>query len=276
MGFFYFRDAISIVIHQSPVMKHIKFLFIVAIICMGYSPAIRAQESFPNKVVRISKPGAANPNEISISINPKNPKQIVAVSMQRKFPDGSTGITNYNYYSDDGGLTWSTVPVKNPEHRTNGDDAIAYGINGMAYHSFISFQGIYSPHPEKASTGIFVSSTKNNGKSWSHPVPVVDHLNVDFPFEDKPYPVADNNPNSAYKNHLYITWTHFDKYGSKNPADSSQIFFSRSVNNGKTFSMPVRISDTGGDCRDSSNTVEGSRSQHRYRRTGLRSLGRYR
>jgi hypothetical protein len=76
--------------------------------------------------------------------------------------------------------------------------------------------------------------------------------------EDKPYVVTDDAPDSPYKGNVYLAWTHFQVYGSHNPADSSQIYFSRSVDSGKTYSQPMRISTTGGDCIDSSNTVEGA------------------
>jgi hypothetical protein len=36
------------------------------------------------------------------------------------------------------------------------------------------------------------------------------------------------------------------------------MYFSRSTDHGKIFSMPFRISDKGGDCLDSDNTVEGA------------------
>lgn len=217
-----------------------------------------AQASFPNKVISIVQPGAVNPDEVSIAINPKNPKQVVAVSMQREFPDGKPGITNYAYFSNNGGLTWKTVAQHNKQRKIQGDDAVTYGANGMAYHSYIAFKGLYVKRPHNPMTGIYVSATNNNGKTWTMPVPVVDHINVNFPFEDKPYLVTDNNPDSKFKNNLYLSWTHFAVYGSHNPADSSQIYFSRSTNNGKSFSMPIRISTTGGDCVDSSNTVEGA------------------
>ncbi|HEX6649696.1 MAG TPA: sialidase family protein, partial [Pyrinomonadaceae bacterium] len=47
-------------------------------------------------------------------------------------------------------------------------------------------------------------------------------------------------------------------YGSNNPEHHSQIYFTRSTDQGQTFSMAFRISDTGGDCVDSDNTVEGA------------------
>ncbi|HKI45716.1 MAG TPA: sialidase family protein [Balneolales bacterium] len=219
-----------------------------------------AQESFPNKVVQITRSDADQPNEVSIAINPKNPNEITAVSMQRDYPDGLRGITDYAYASFDGGQTWTTRVMPNPEHRTQGDDALTYSNTGkgIVYHSYISFNQLRTPHPLHASNGIFISSSTDNGMNWSTPVPVIDHINTVAPFEDKPYLITDNNPDSPYYNNLYLTWTQFDVYGSHNPTDSTQIYFSRSTDGGRNFLMPQRISDTGGDAIDSSNTVEGA------------------
>ena len=59
-------------------------------------------------------------------------------------------------------------------------------------------------------------------------------------------------------NAIYMTWTQFDAYDSADPKDSSIIVFSKSTNNGRSWSLPVRISKFGGDCLDSDETVEGA------------------
>lgn len=242
--------------------QNIKFHapFFLLIVLVWFPFVALAQESFPNKVVQITRDDADRPNEVSIAINPGNPEQVTAVSMQRRFPDGRPGITDYAYVSFDGGLTWTTRTMPNPDRRTQGDDALTYSTagQGIVYHSYISFNQLRTPHPLHASDGIFISSSTDNGLNWSAPAPVIDHINTVAPFEDKPYLIADNNPDSPYYNNLYLTWTHFDVYGSHNPADSTQIYFSRSTDGGHTFLMPERISDTGGDAIDSSNTVEGA------------------
>lgn len=55
-----------------------------------------------------------------------------------------------------------------------------------------------------------------------------------------------------------MTWTQFDVYDSSNPKDSSFIMFSKSTDQGVTWSEPKRISKYGGDCLDGDNTVEGA------------------
>jgi hypothetical protein len=55
-----------------------------------------------------------------------------------------------------------------------------------------------------------------------------------------------------------MTWTEFDKYGSKDAGDKSRILFSITKDEGKTWSDAVVISDFEGDCLDDDKTTEGA------------------
>src|SRR5207244_2439008 len=114
------------------------------------------------------------------------------------------------------------------------------------------------PRPPRAESGMLVDSSADGGLIWAESVPAVNHANTVIPFEDKPGLVVDNAPASKFKGNVYLAWTRFDVYGSEDPDCHSQIFLSRSTDHGKTFAMPIRISDAPGDCRDSDNTVEGA------------------
>jgi hypothetical protein len=105
---------------------------------------------------------------------------------------------------------------------------------------------------------MIVNVSKDGGNTWTDGTAAINHINTVIPFEDKPGIVVDNAPASRMKGNVYLAWTRFDVYGSANPEDHSQIYFTRSIDQGQTFSMPVRISDAGGDCLDSDNTVEGA------------------
>jgi hypothetical protein len=105
---------------------------------------------------------------------------------------------------------------------------------------------------------MIVNVSKDGGNTWSEGTAAVNHVNTVIPFEDKPGMIVDNAPSSRSKGNVYLAWTRFDVYGSANPEHHSQIYFTRSTDQGQTFSMPFRISDTGGDCVDSDNTVEGA------------------
>ena len=75
--------------------------------------------------------------------------------------------------------------------------------------------------------------------------------------QDKAWAIADWT-NSKWRNNIYVSWTQFDKYNSRNPLDSSVILFSNSNDGGMTWSDARRINRVSGDCIDSSNTVEGA------------------
>ena len=209
------------------------------------------------QVVRITEPNAINPAEVSIAINPKNPDNMIAASFQTG-PPPRPRAGSYHYVTFDGGKTWTTVPTPDPTNLVQGDDVVAFSQDGIAYHAHLSFDGIRLARPVRAESGMIVNVSKDGGNTWTEGTPAIDHINSVIPFEDKPGLIVDNAPGSRWNGNVYMAWTRFDVYGSSNPEDHSQIYFTRSVDHGQTFSMPFRISDTGGDCVDSDNTVEGA------------------
>jgi hypothetical protein len=209
------------------------------------------------RVVRVTEPEALNPAEVTIAINPRNPANIVAASFQAGRPP-KPRAGSYNYVSMNGGKTWKTVASPDPQNLVQGDDAVAFSNDGTLYHVHLAFDGIRVQRPKRAMSGILVDSSRDGGLTWGEPVPAINHINSVTPFEDKPGIVVDNAENSPNKGNVYLAWTRFDVYGSRDPEHHSQIYFSRSTDGGKTFAMPFRISDTGGDCVDSDNTVEGA------------------
>ena len=209
------------------------------------------------QVVRITEPSAINPAEVSIAINPKNPDNMIAASLQIGRPPKPRAGSSH-YVTFDGGKTWKTVPTPNASNLVQGDDVVAFSSDGIAYHVHLSFDGIRQARPARAENGMIVNVSKDEGNSWTDGTAAVNHINTVIPFEDKPGMVVDNAPASSSKGNVYLAWTRFDVYGSNNPEHKSQIYFTRSTDQGQTFSMPFRISDTGGDCVDSDNTVEGA------------------
>lgn len=218
--------------------------------------ALSSHLCFAQHVVRVSDADAINPAEVSIAINPKNPDNIIAASFQTGRPPRPRA-SSFNYVSMDGGKTWKTIPVSNPKALTQGDDTVYFSGDGTAYHAHLSFVGIRVAKPARAESGILVEASRDGGLTWNESVPAINHINSVTPFEDKPGIVVDNAPDSPHKGNVYLAWTRFDVYGSSHSDCHSQIYFSRSIDAGETFSMPFRISDSGGDCRDSDNTVEG-------------------
>lgn len=215
-----------------------------------------ARQAAPRQTFsRMSAADAHNPVEVSVAINPVNPDNVVAVSYQQGLSPGPR-TSDFIYTSFDGGRTWTSQAAANPDARTQGDPAVTFDEAGIAYRSNIAFVGIRQARPARAVNGIFASRSNDGGRSWLAPVAVVDHLNTVLPFEDKPWLAATKT--ASGESHVYLAWTRFDEYGSKAADCHTQIVFSRSIDGGRTYAMPFRVSDAQGDCQDSDNTVEGA------------------
>ena len=228
-------------------MKHLFFVMLLSlsVVAQNYHIATLSEDWFKRPV------------EPSIAINPTNPDNIIGASIRYGDTDaGETRVVNMRYHSSDGGKTWKIITEMNPEQRVQGDDVMTFNADGIAYHCFIAFRGLRT-NLRKAS-GIWVTYSDKNTENWNGPVKVVDHDNSLRPHEDKPWMITDNAATSPNKGNVYIAWTRFDAYYGATPYDSTQIFFSRSTDGGKTFDSPYRISDIGGDCKDDDYTVEGA------------------
>ena len=171
------------------------------------------------------------PNEPSIAINPKNPAQIVAGS----------NINNY-YFSSDTGMTWTENQIKST-YGVWGDPAITVDTNGYFYFFHLS-------NAQHWIDRIVAQRSDDGGKTWTQDSYMGFFIDKD---QDKEWPVVDPR-----NNNIYVTWTQFDAYGSKNANDSTHILFSKSIDAGKTWSDAKRLDKKGGDCVDSDNTVEGA------------------
>ena len=97
-----------------------------------------------------------------------------------------------------------------------------------------------------------------DGLTWNAQVPVIELFNSVEPHEDKPWVKADLSKGSPHRGNLYVAWTRFDVYGSAKPEHKTHIYFSRSLDSGKSFAVPRKISEQPGDCRDKSDTVMGA------------------
>lgn len=171
--------------------------------------------------------------EPSIYINPNKPNEIIAGS-----------VMNDYYYSKDGGVSWKAKSIKSRKNGVNGDPCMLIDNKGNYYYFHLSnidgetLVGGIVCERSKTIKGRFnrEGHTLNNGK-----------------FHDKEW-VATN----AENDHIYMTWTQFDEYDSKDPLKRSNILFSKSLDFGKTWSDPVDISKFSGDCLDDDFTAEGA------------------
>jgi hypothetical protein len=183
-------------------------------------------------------------SETSITVNPNNPKMLVG---------GSNEIVRLpmrGYFSSDGGETWGAVDLPlPPAATTNGTDfgsepGVAFDTRGNVYYSYIvvffnrffaSIQG----------TEMAVAKSADGGKTW----PQVTFFNFNSgtgKFNDKPYIAVDTNPNSPFRDSVYVAWDNASFNAGKSSANNA-LLFARSTDGGRTFSNPIAVNNlTGG------------------------------
>ena len=196
--------------------------------------------------------------ETGIAIDPTNIDHIVGAALMTIAGPAGSQITNFSYITMDGGRTWTTVAMPNPEGRVQGDDAVVIDHEGRVIRTWLGYAHLRDPRGVTPKTGLFASSSGDGGFTWTDPAPLVDHLNTIVPFEDKPYPGVDLSPDSPHRGTVYVAWTRFTEYGSPAPSDSSFIYLVRSGDGGRTFSRPQRLPAGGGNALDDDDTVEGA------------------
>lgn len=177
----------------------------------------------------------SSPNEPTICINPKNPNEIV----------GGANI-NSVYRSMNGGLNWTRIVLTSSLYGVWGDPCVIVDTNEVFYYFHLS-----NPPGGSWIDRIVCQKSTNAGLNWSNPGTYT-YLNPPKK-QDKEWAVVDPR-----NNHIYVTWTEFDSYGSSNPNDTSRILFAKSTDSGDTWINVRRLDKLGGDCVDEDNTVEGA------------------
>lgn len=231
--------------------ERLGFVFgvVVACSCCAFALGLRVQGSElqrpPDvKIINLTR-HAGYFNEPSIAVNPRDPRQLVTA-----FQSGARIA-----YSQDSGEHWEMAPGTEPRnYAVSGDVSVAYDNLGHAFLCYIAFDKLGTPEywgHNATRNGVFVRRSLDGGKTWERKdVAVIEHpTRPGIPFEDKPYLVADNS-RGPYAGRLYVGWTEFS-------LTQSIILFSRSENDGSTWSAPIRISTHAGLPRDDNGSVEG-------------------
>jgi hypothetical protein len=174
--------------------------------------------------------------EPSVAISLKNPKIIVAGS-----------VLNNVYYTADGGATWNKSKLTSTLG-VWGDPVVISDFKGKFYYFHLSDPTGKNWASEEILDRIVVQASSDGGKTWSNGASIGLNPPKD---QDKEWAIADR------KGNIYVTWTQFDKYGSKDPACESTILLSRS-SNGKKWSKPIKIAQSPGNCLDDDDTTEGA------------------
>ena len=179
------------------------------------------------------------PEEVSIAINPKNTKQIIA----------GANLTS-SYFSSDEGFSWQRNGLTCKEFNVYGDPMLFWDTAQTAYFMHLSF-----PNPKITPGGtwvdrIVVNKSTDFGKTYPNCYAFGKNK---IKVQDKHWACVDEKTNT-----IHVSWTQFDIYNSSDPKDTSIILYSNSKDAGVTWAEPKRISAFAGDCKDSDNTVEGA------------------
>lgn len=193
----------------------------------------------PIKTIRIAEAyGSSGPCEPSISINPMNTDQIVAGA-----------VLDFVYTSDNGGLTWTKSKLKS-SYGVYGDPVVRYDFKGNVYYAHLSNPKGRPYTSEEFLDRIVVQKSVDNGRTWNNGTyPPVNHKKD----HDKQWMAVDPGTGN-----ILMSWTEFDKYGSKKPQDKSRILFAHSTDQGDSWTVARSISQYEGDCIDDDMTTEGA------------------
>ncbi|MBZ5505405.1 MAG: glycoside hydrolase [Acidobacteriia bacterium] len=188
------------------------------------------------------KPGYFN--EPAIAVNPNDPQQLVAAWQ----------VPASVAYSIDGGQTWKVAEGTAPKnYRVSGDVSLAYDAAGHAILCYIAFDKLGATNywaQGATRNGIFIRRSLDGGQTWEpDAVTIISHESAPgIPFEDKPWVVADTA--GPHAGNLYIGWTQFT-------LAASDLMFSRSTDEGRTWSKPIKLSSASGLPRDDNGALEG-------------------
>jgi hypothetical protein len=184
-------------------------------------------------------------SETSITINPNNPSELVG---------GSNEIFRLpmrGYFSSDGGTNWGAVDLPLPPPLVNNgtdfgsDPGVAWDTRGNVYYSYIVVffsSGFINGNKGKAINGteMAVARSSDGGHSWTSTF--FDQQTGEAQFDDKPMIAVDTNPNSPFRDTIYVAWDNSTGKSSSN----NNLLVSHSTDGGVTFSAPVIASPTSG------------------------------
>lgn len=215
--------------------QNLTFLFL----CILQLGNLTAQEiTVPNIKLDQADGVSYPPCEPSIVINPTNPDNILG-----------SAIVDKAYVTKDGGKTWKTVKLSST-FGVFGDPCVIADSKGNFYYFHLADPDGKGRSGDSWLDRIVCQKSEDGGLTWNNGTFVGFHPPKD---QDKEWAVVDPR-----NDHIYVTWTQFDKYGSKKLEDHSNILFSRSTNKSKKWKNEARINELSGDCIDGDGTTEGA------------------
>jgi hypothetical protein len=204
-----------------------------AVVSIALGVAASAQQP-PGYVVAATKVW-----ENSIAISPANPNVAAAIGVV------GGGGTVQTVYTEDGGRTWhpgGPLGLTTPRltYERHGDPVIASDRHGTMYVS--TMIGWPKNYPLSHS-GIAVFRSRDGGKTWEGPFPVVERAPQDKPyyFDDKEW-IGVDATGSEHDGNVYVSWLRVDKTNG----DRVESVFCRSTDGGVTWSKELVLGSGSG------------------------------
>ncbi len=179
-----------------------------------------------------------------LAVNPADPENMVGFFQEDRWSTG--GARNLVFATTkDGGETWRNAGVPGLTMVAGGtyeratDPWIDFGPGNRVYALTLAFDD------STPRNGVFVNTSRDGGRSWGPPVPVIVDTSIQF-FNDKTADAADSGPRSPFRGNAYVTWDRLVAPVTSDPNSfTGPAMFSRSTNGGASFSTPKVIYDTG-------------------------------
>lgn len=186
-------------------------------------------------------------NEPAVAVDPDDPMHIVAASNDYSQPNRDAWVGYY--VSWDGGETWvrDLIPGYREGDTLNplsffggaGDPVVCFDGSGNVFISGICFKRASNPFnpfglglAQGPDNGIFVAKSTDGGMSFDQVSILAVALQTPIAFHDKEWMAVDMN-----NGNVYVVWVVFTLLSVAN------VMFSRSTDNGNSFSRPVVISE---------------------------------
>lgn len=223
---FYLRndfDYKSVKEKNLPLFGRVKHTYVPAEVLKEVPQQLTTQSPDGFTLVNIS-PGANAQSETWIAINPVDPNNIIATSNDNQYMWGDYKMSSWA--STDGGKTWkhANTPANkgyiinqlSGESMTIFDPSITFDTDGNAYYAY-GFTQVNNNPSKPDDNGVFLAKSTDKGLTWGgdfagDPIAIaaVETGNkIGQPFHDRYTVASDMNPQSPYKDNIYLAWQRF-------------------------------------------------------------------
>ncbi|HEX6468421.1 MAG TPA: sialidase family protein [Streptosporangiaceae bacterium] len=168
-----------------------------------------------------------------LSVNPKNPRNIIGFVQQDRWSDGGARALTFSV-THDGGRHWKEVLFPGVGQCTGGtyqrisDPGVSFAPDGTAYAIALA-ASFSADNTSLQFSGIFAATSKDGGNTWTKAVALKEDADPNF-FNDKELITAD--PTNSRR--AYAVWDRSNEQGGQ------PVWFSRTTDGGRTWS-PARI-----------------------------------